>query len=254
MTLRDAYVDLVLGGTCVGCARAGRLLCAECRAALPTDARSAWPTPAPVGLARPFAAAPYDGTVKQLLLGFKERGMLALGRPLAALLAQAVRAAAAGIDAPLVLVPVPSRPASVRARGLDSTYVLAVRAARLLRHQGWTVSAVRLLRSRPGVLDQAGLDAAARAVNLAGSMTCPSPGLRRLARRQARAVALVCDDVITTGATAREAQRALEAVGLHVAAIAAVAATVKRGPAPAPPPVRSAGPTSMWTPGTTLPP
>jgi len=40
--------------------------------------------------------------------------------------------------------------------------------------------------------------------------------------------AIVCDDVLTTGATAREAQRALEAVGLPVATICCVAATRKR--------------------------
>ncbi|MEX0429569.1 ComF family protein [Nocardioides sp. DS6] len=230
-TLRDAYADLVLGGACVGCARPGRLLCPDCRAGLPTVARTAWPTPSPPGLVRPVAAAPYDGTVKQLVLGLKERRLLGLAAPLARLMALAVREAMTGVDVPVVLVPVPSRPSSVRERGLDSTYVVTDRAARLLRREGRQVAAVRLLRTRPGVVDQAGLDAAHRAANLAGSMTCPSPALRRLARRRPRTLVVICDDVVTTGSTAREAQRALESVGLRVLAVAAVAATAKRSAA-----------------------
>jgi predicted amidophosphoribosyltransferase len=168
-----------------------------------------------------------------MVIGHKEHRLLALGRPLARLLVPAA-AAAGGLGAgrgrsegPTVLVPVPSRPASVRSRGHDPTYTLATLAAARLRHD---VVALRLLRSRPGVLDQAGLDAAARAANLAGSMACPTAALRRLAARCPRARVVVCDDVITTGATAREAQRALEAVGLAVAGVAAVAATRRRRP------------------------
>ena len=58
-----------------------------------------------------------------------------------------------------------------------------------------------------------------------------------LARIGAPVSLLVCDDVLTTGATAREAQRSLEESGLRVRAVVTVAATRKRyepgRPAPA---------------------
>ena len=82
-----------------------------------------------------------------------------------------------------------------------------------------------LLVSRGRRADQAGLDAAERAANLAGSLCCPSPGAATPRRGGVPARVVVCDDVLTTGATAREAQRALEAVGLAVVAVATVAAT-----------------------------
>lgn len=239
---RGPAADLLLGATCLGCTRPGRLLCAACRAALPDGAGPADPTPRPAGLAPSFAAAAYDGVVRELVVGLKEHRLLALEAPLGAMLAGAVRAAVTvvvGVDAdgPLVLVPVPSRRASTRARGHEPTRAITERAARLLRADGTDAVMASLLRSRPGVVDQAGLGAAARAANLAGSMCCPAPGLRRLSRRRPRARLVVCDDVLTTGATAREAQRALEAVGLAVSAVTAVAATPRRlPPRPAPPP------------------
>ncbi len=138
---------------------------------------------------------------------------------MAVVLARAVTAVATG---PMLVVPVPSRPGAARARGHDPLLDVVRRAARLV--PGATVAP--LLRSRGGVRDQAGLSASERAANLAGSLWCPSAGLRRFAGRTGRVV--VCDDVLTTGATAREAQRALAASGLDVCAVAVVAATVRR--------------------------
>jgi predicted amidophosphoribosyltransferase len=224
--LFDAMVDLLLGGRCVGCTAPGRVLCRGCERALPREARPSWPTPPPAGLVTPWAATAYDGVVKAMVVGHKEHRLLALRDPLAGLLADAVAASATA--GPVVLVPVPSRPASVRARGHDPTHAMAARAAVLLRAGGHDVVVARMLRPRTGVVDQAGLGATDRTANLAGSMCCPAEALRRLAVRRPRARLVVCDDVITTGSTAREAQRALEAVGLHVSAVAAVAATRKR--------------------------
>ncbi len=79
----------------------------------------------------------------------------------------------------------------------------------------------RLLRSRRPVQDQAGLGEVERAANLAGSMRClgsagPGP-------------VVIVDDVLTTGSTVREAQRALEEAGVVPVGVATVAATRRRG-------------------------
>lgn len=243
--LADAAADLLLGGHCAGCDRAGRVLCPDCAAGLPTGAAPAWPRPVPAGLAPPFAAGEYDGVLRQLVLGHKERRMLGLRRPLARLLAQAVEAALeAALDGrapgPVVLVPVPSRPGVARTRGHDPTRTITLGAARMLGRSGADVVAASVLRSRPGVVDQAGLGAGARAANLGGSMHCPAERLRALAARRTHARVVVCDDVVTTGSTLREAQRALEVVGLEVVAVAAVAATRRRD--------RGGGPTALSSP------
>jgi len=219
--LRDDALDLLLGGCCVGCGRAGRSLCHGCRTRLPDTAWPAWPDPTPPGLVPPWAGGAYDEVLRAALLAHKERHVAGLAAPLAVVLAHAVVAAAPG---PVLLVPVPSRPGAARARGHDPLLDVVRRTARLV--PGATVAP--LLRSRGGVRDQAGLSAPERAANLAGSLWCPSAGLRRFTGHPGRVV--VCDDVLTTGATAREAQRALAASGLDVCAVAVVAATVRRMP------------------------
>ena len=77
-------------------------------------------------------------------------------------------------------------------------------------------------------------DATARAANLAGALRAHPPALRRLALAGRPVHVLVCDDVLTTGATAAEAQRALRDVGLPPLGVVAVAATRRRLPAERP--------------------
>jgi predicted amidophosphoribosyltransferase len=233
----DAARDLLLGSTCVGCARPGRLLCAPCADALDPHPAPAWPTPRPAGLTAPWAATSYDGAVRAMILGHKERCLLGLARPLGGLLATAVLAALDDLDiaadghpARVLLVPVPSRPSSVRQRGQDPTSNLVRVAAARLVTLGRPAACLTLLRTRPGLADQAGLDAGARALNLAGAFRTHTPTLRRLAGREGPVHVVVCDDVLTTGATAAEAQRALRAVGLPSVAAVAVAATRRRTP------------------------
>ena len=230
----DAALDLVAGSPCLGCAAPGRPWCRACASAPAPVPWCCWPDPAPAGLVPPWAATPYSGPARSMVLAHKERRVLALAEPLGGLLATAVAAAlAAGPPAPVVLVPVPSRAAGVRSRGHDATARMTRAASRALSAPGRPVVVAPLLRLRGGVLDQSGLDAAARAANLDASMACDAARLRRLARRVGCAHVVVCDDIVTTGATLREAQRALEASGVVVEAAACVAATTLRRKGPA---------------------
>ena len=171
-----------------------------------------------------------------MILGHKEHRLLALAGPLGELLATVADAAVADLLPPtdeaasLLLVPVPSRPSTIRQRGHEPTSSLVRVAAARLTALGRPAACASLLRTRPGLADQSGLDAGARAVNLAGAFRVHAPAVRRLARAGHGFHVLVCDDVLTTGATAAEAQRALRAVGLPPLAAVAVAATRRRAP------------------------
>lgn len=232
--------DLVLPAECGGCGRPRTVLCPECRAALSGAAPSrVRPVPEPPGLPVVHAAARYSDAVRAVLLAHKERGALALAAPLGAALAGAVRAglregrghggetgsgvsrtgagpvggagvgrgAAARFAEPLLLVPVPSARAAVRARGHDPAKRIALAAAGELRRGGCAARVVGVLRQGRGVADQAGLNSRQRLENLAGALVV-APGGARLLR--AGRVVLV-DDLMTTGASLAEAARAVRA-------------------------------------------
>ncbi len=184
------------------------------------------------GAGQVWAAVEWEGVAREVVLGHKERGLLALAEPLGRWLADAVAALVEdqALTGPVLLVPVPSRAAAVRARGQDATRRTCAQAARDLGARGVPTAVAPLLRLRAGVRDQAGLDRDERARNLEGAMSCPARLLRRGSRRHPRGHLVICDDVATTGATLREARRALGAVGLAVAGAAVVAAVP-----PAPP-------------------
>lgn len=215
----DALLDLLLGSRCAVCERPGRVLCSVCESGLPRRAVRSWPTPRPAGLVTPYAVGDYAGPLKALVNAHKEQHRFALARPLGELLAVSVLGHVPDGRAAVVLVPVPSRGSVVRRRGHDPLLRMALRAAAHVRSQGVQASVARLLRSVRIAEDQAGLGAEARARNLAGSMACLP------ARARPPGLVVVVDDVITTGATLREAQRALEAAGVPVSGVAVVAAT-----------------------------
>ncbi|MEU6578785.1 ComF family protein [Streptomyces sp. NPDC046805] len=205
--------DLVLPAECGGCGTPRTVLCRECRAALtgaaPCRVR---PVPEPPGLPTVHAAAPYADEVRATLLAHKERGALVLAKPLGVALAGAVRAALREVregsgdtGGPALLVPVPSAPWAVRARGHDPVRRIALAAAGELRRAGRSARVAPVLRQRRAVADQSGLDSRQRLDNLAGALGVVPGGARLLAGGRL----VLVDDLMTTGASLTEAARAV---------------------------------------------
>ncbi|WP_330239023.1 ComF family protein [Streptomyces sp. NBC_00525] len=206
------FSGLVLPVSCGGCGRARTELCEACAAQLYGGApRRVRPEAEPPGLPVVHAATGYEGAARAVLLAHKERGTLALARPLGRALAGAVLAGAGAHrhGRPLVLVPVPSARRAVAARGHDPARRIALAAAACLRRTGVPATVAAVLRQRRPVADQTELTAAARRANLAGALGVVAGGGRLLG---AGPVVLV-DDLLTTGATLAEAARALDAAG-----------------------------------------
>jgi predicted amidophosphoribosyltransferase len=229
-----SLLDLAFPTDCAGCGARGALGCASCLATLAGAATPAWPHPVPVGLPPPWAVTVYADPSRALLLAYKERGATGLRGALAVPLAASILAAwqatrlaqPAGLGAgPVLLVPVPSAPRSVRERGDDVVLGLTRRAASISRRGGGNLRVMPALRHSRVVADSAGLGAGARAANLAGALVVR----RRMAAAIVGSTVILTDDLITTGASLAESARALRAAGAHVVAAATVAATQRRG-------------------------
>lgn len=213
--------DLVLGARCAGCGRPGLGPCDACAAVV----RARPPLLVgglPDGVPPVFAGGTYAGELRGLLLAAKERSALGLVPLLGERVAAAVAAWALGEGSgePVVLVPVPTASAQVIARGLDLTSALAGVARRRLRAAGLPATCWTGLRLRRRPLDQSGLGRDDRMTNLAGAFT--------VAGDPPRGRVIVVDDIVTTGATLREAVRACAEADRVPAAGATVAATARR--------------------------
>ena len=143
-------------------------------------------------------AFPWD----RLIADFKFNGRVELARPLTDRLLQAVRASA---PLPALLLPVPLSPQRLAERGYNQAWELTRRLAREL---GCRAEAQVLLRPLDGP-HQATLGLAQRRANLKGAFVATPP---RHVSLLGLHVALV-DDVMTSGATLREATLALQRAG-----------------------------------------
>ncbi len=226
---------LVWPTACAGCGRPDLPLCPVCRRAVAGppffEPMVGWPPGWGV-----WGVTPYGGTASRLVLAWKERGRHDLTRPFGAGLSAALmscREASSGPVRPArpwLLVPVPSTSASRRRRGGDLVAALTRRAAHLAGPRwiegghGPPPKVAEVLTHRREVRDQGELSARARRKNLAGALAV-RPRLRfALLQRDC----VIVDDVVTTGATAAEAARALTSVGARVVGVCGLSVTLRR--------------------------
>jgi len=164
------------------------------------------------------AALAYDEVGRDLIRLYKfgeHGGRLPLARPLAGLLAAALRASGISLDIDLV-VPVPSHRARVLDRGFDA-------AGRLARHAS---AAAGLPRPLPLIRRQGRRGPRALGDDGERSDYLLSPSA---SRQVADRTVLLLDDVCTTGATLRRCALLLAGAGALEIRVAVLAFTPRRG-------------------------
>lgn len=198
------------------------------------------------------AASRYEGIMPRALLALKNAGrtdlLPLLGEGLARSVYELLRARRAeiqhGSSAPVevLLIPAPSSAQSMRRRGYAPANLLVQEAVRQLNRRlpaSVRVRAVDVIgyasRGRRGSgasiisdaisgaqNEQKGLGAVGRAERMHGALRVMEPALC------AGRVSVICDDVVTTGATASEMVRVLQESGSRVLGVCAVAAVPKK--------------------------
>jgi|JI8StandDraft_2_1071088.scaffolds.fasta_scaffold105503_2 predicted amidophosphoribosyltransferase len=213
-------LDLALPRACAGCRAPRVTLCPDCLEELAGTCfrggpQPVLPFPTPVGLDVTWASGAYAGVLARALRAYKDHGRRDLHGVLALLLTRSVRAAMGQAPEDTLVVPLPSSARANRTRGERPVPALALTAATQV---GLPMGeALRVVRR---VKDAVGLTSAQRAANIAGALRAHEPLVR------GRGVLLI-DDIITTGASMAEAQRALEAAGAVLVGQAVVAAAAR---------------------------
>lgn len=218
-------LDLVVPRPCPGCG-GPEPWCAGCASALAARPRlieipeATLDAAADTALPPARAIARYAGPVRAAILAGKERGRTdlppLLGESVGRALVRLRRIAS--VPDRLWIVPAPSRRAAARRRGGDPVTVMARSAARLMAAEGLFAGVSPCLYTAGSARDSVGLDAVARAANLAGRIRFRPPS----APPDGVPVVLL-DDVLTTGSTSLAALRALAGHGIDVAAVLVLA-------------------------------
>lgn len=226
--------ELITPLSCAGCGFYGQSLCAECWLDWQIGAMRvekqvpAFGERAQIPI---WAAAVYERAVRQTIVSIKERarGDVLNVIPGAAMrLAERIGPHLSQVCPAVTIVPVPGRkPGWLSGREVDFPKYIADHFADALAKRGVESRQADVLRHHRFTRDQVGLGRAQRMQNRGGTMR-----LRGGITAKRLAPILVVDDVVTTGATLREAIDALANAGAPVIGAVVLAATPRRNPLP----------------------
>jgi len=198
---------------CFGCRELGYSICSKCR--------KLWnphPYQSRIHNLAVNSAIPYSPVAKNILLAAKEQNIKSADQ----LVLSAMKASLNELFQKFpscALVPIPSGRSANRRRGREFINEMAISVAR-----DFGVAVLPLLEHQRIVRDQSKLNIADRRDNLAMALSIRSEFLGNYSGEKV----VILDDLVTTGATINEANRALTKAGFEVQAAATACVALRR--------------------------
>jgi len=213
MQILSDFKYLLFPTRCFGCRELGYSICSQCRKLWNPHLYRTKVLNLTV-----YSAIPYSPVAKNILLASKEHSIKSADQ----LVLDALRASLHELfqnNSSCALVPIPSGRSSNRRRGRDFINELATTVAK-----DFGVAVLPLLEHHRNIRDQSKLNISGRRENLAMALSIrPEFGGNYLGES-----VVILDDLVTTGATINEANRALTRGGFKVQAAATACVALRR--------------------------
>lgn len=165
-----------------------------------------------------YSAIPYSVVARNILLAAKEENQKSADQLIIAALSKSLETAFRNVPV-CAIVPIPSQSSSNRRRGRDFVTEITISVARQCG-----VAVLPLLQHQRAVRDQSKLDIAGRRDNLAMALAVKP----EFSGNYSAEKVVILDDLLTTGATIREANRALTKGGFQVQAAVTACVALRR--------------------------